>query len=74
MKEIFTSTFLKWLWLERNKSKTKRVIINCLIFLFPVWYIVDIIDNILEYICTKVFLDLPLWSYKQLNKSRPEWF
>lgn len=36
-----------------------------IIGLIPIWYICDVLANIYEWICIKVFVDLVLWGMEQ---------
>jgi hypothetical protein len=34
----------------------------------PIWYVLDVIANILDWVCVKLFVDLPLWGFAKAEE------
>lgn len=74
--DIFYSTFLAWLFKEIDEMFTTYPCSEFLIIpfilpmviMFIIWCIVDIIGNIFDKVTMAIFIDMPLWAYKRIEK------
>lgn len=79
--ELFHANSLVYLieiyleWMYRINQKLAKVLDWVLIpvwfVLLPLWvwfYMLDIVSNVYDYVCMKVFVELPLWGLKNSVK------
>ena len=72
---IFYSESMKWLiegYVEIYYHSRWGQLLHCLlafifpfIVLLPMWYMMDVVGNIYDWVCMKIFVDMVIWGLEQ---------
>lgn len=71
---IFYSHFIVWLGSQLDKLPKIKwfflwyIPIALVAIMFPIWYILDIISNIFDWVCIRVFVWLPLYGMRKMEE------